>query len=104
MGFFNTFMSTFSDKPIFNLKQLVGAIVVAITIGGGIARFEIKSSTIENKLNTIISSLDTYKIETNKRFEDIELGLLASNTDLKAVTTSLTAILKPEDITIKKRR
>lgn len=97
-------MNTFSDKPLFNLKQLVGAIVVAASIGGGIARFEIKTSSIENKLDTIIASVENTKIEDDKRFSKLEIGLLANNDKLQAVTTSLTALLKPEDITFKKRR
>jgi len=97
-------MNTFSDKPLFNLKQLVGAIVVAASIGGGIARFEIKTSSIENKLDTIIASVENTKIEDDKRFSKLEVDLLANNNKLQAVTTSLTALLKPEDITLKKRR
>jgi len=96
-------MNTFSDKPLFTLKQLIGSIVTAAAIGGGIARFEIKTSSIENKLDTIIASVENTKIEDDKRFSKLEVGLLANNDKLQAVTTSLTALLKPEDVELKKR-
>lgn len=95
---------SFSDKPVFSLRQLIGAVTIAGTIGGGIARFEIKTSSIENKLDTIIASVEDTKIKDNVRFSALEVGLLASNDRLQAVTTSLTALLKPEEIRIKKRR
>ena len=100
-------MTTFSDKAQFNLKQMVTAIGIALTVGGGIARFEFKTTTLEAKMNTMIALLDTNKRETNRKFAVIEQRLLANETDLKSVTTSLTAItafIKPEEIVITRKR
>lgn len=95
-------MSTFSDKPLFTLKQLIGAIAIALTIGGGIARFELKTDNIETKLDTILASMENSKRNNDIRFEKIESTLLAHINDIRAITTSLTA-LKPEEVEIKKR-
>lgn len=93
-------MSTFSDKPIFNLKQIISVIMGTATIVFGIARFEYKTNAINDKLDTLIAEKEKTETKLNK-FEI----LLAKNTeDIKAVTTSLTAIIRPDDITISKKR
>lgn len=97
-------MTTFSDKPLFNLKQLGSAIAFAFVVGGGIARFEFKTTNIETKLDTMIGLMDTTNRKVNARFIELDKRLLASEGDIRAITTSLTALLKPEDIEIKKRR
>jgi len=97
-------MVTFSDKPIFNLKQLATAITVAAAVGGGIARFEFKTSAIESKLDTMIALIDTSEVRVNHKFIEVDRRLLANKDDIKAITTSLTALLKPDDIEIKQHR
>lgn len=100
-------MNTFSDKAQFNLKQMVTAIGIALTVGGGIARFEFKTSNLESKMNTVIALLDTNKRETNRKFTQIDSRFLTVEADIKSVTTSLTvltAMIKPEEVMIKERR
>lgn len=95
--------NSFSDKPLFTLKQLIGAISIAIVIGGGITRFEYKTSSIDEKLETLLSKVDSNRSNSIRKFTLIENKLLAYETQLHAVTTSLTAI-KPDEITIRRRR
>ena len=96
--------TTFSDKPLFTLKQFIGGIAIALTIGGGIARFELKTSNIETKLNTIIAMVEQNKKDTEMRFVKIENSILATNTEVAAITSRITAMLRPDEITIKNKR
>lgn len=100
-------MTTFSDKAHFSLKQMIAAITIAAAAGAGIARFEFKTANIETKLDTIIASIDTNKVQNTRKFAIIEQKLLAHEIDIKSITTSLTtisAILKPDDIRLTNRR
>lgn len=97
-------MTTFSDKANFSLKQMIAAVIIAAGVGGGISRFEFKMDNIETKLDTMIALIDTTKKHNNVRFAIIEKDLLVAKEDIKAITTSLTAMLKPEEIEIKKQR
>ena len=98
-------MTTFADKPSFSLKQLVAAVTIAAGIGAGIARFESKMNNIDMKLNTMIALMDTSKKVNTFRFEVIDKRLLASEENIRAITSSLTAIMvRPEDVEITKQR
>lgn len=95
--------TTFSDKAQFSLREVIISIIVAFGIGAGIARFEIKTSNIESKLETLIAKVDTSKAQNTRRFAIIDNRLLAYDVELKSVTTSLTAI-KPEEVRLRNRR
>lgn len=100
-------MTLISDKPLFSGKQMLAAVLAGLTLGGGIARFEFKTSNIESKLDTMIAMIDTNKVHNSRRFAIIEQKLLAQELDIKSVTTSLTAItafVKPEEVEITKKR
>lgn len=94
--------NTFSDKPLFNLKQFIAGLGIALTVGAGIARFEYKTNSINSKLDAILA---TNKV-TDDRMDKFEVLLTKNTEDIKAVTTSLTAVimLKPEDIKITNKR
>ena len=96
-------MATFSEKPLFTLKQLIAAISASLLIGGGIARFELKTSNIETKLDDILAMVTQEKIKNDIKFTEISRLIAINASDLKAVTTSLTAI-KPKEIRIRRRR
>jgi hypothetical protein len=97
-------MNAFSDKAQFTLKELIGSIIVSLTIGGGIVRYETRADNIETKLDNLLIALNEDKVKDETRFVIIEKDLIASNNQIRAITTSLTAMLKPDEIEIRKKR
>lgn len=97
-------MNTFSDKPNFSLRQLITVASTAFLIGGGIARFEFKTTNIETKLDTMIAMMDTTNRKVNAKFVVIDARLLANENNILKLATDLKALLKPEEIEIKQRR
>jgi hypothetical protein len=86
---------------------MLAAVLAGLTLGGGIARFEFKTSNIESKLDTMIAMIDTNKVHNSRRFVAIEQKLIAQELDIKSITTSLTAItafIKPDDVRLTNKR
>lgn len=96
-----------SDKALFSGKQMIGAITLGLLVGGGIARFELKMGNISDKMDTIIALIDTNRVYNKHKFELIDQEFLATKANINSITSSLsilTAMLKPEEITIKHKR
>lgn len=97
-------MSNFTEKPLFTLKQLIGAIAIALTIGGGIARFESKSNIINEKLDNITVMVTEYKKGTDSRLIEINQLLAIHTNEIRAINTALSSMLRPDEPVITKRR
>jgi hypothetical protein len=93
-------MNTFAEKPNFSLKQVIAAIVVAFGIGGAAMRYESRSDAMEEKLDKLIAAADNKALE----FKELSNQVAINTANIRAVTTSVTAFLKPEDINIRNKR
>jgi hypothetical protein len=96
--------NTFAEKSNFSLKEVIVAIIVAFGIGGGIVRFEYKTDSVQSQLADIAIMLKDRKKEVDDRFLTIETKQSTFDERLQAVTTSLTAFIRPEDITLKNKK
>ena len=97
-------MSLIEDKPLFTLKQLLGAVGVAITIGGTIARFEYKSNAMSDKLDNIISIVGDYKVDTESKLGVIDEKILSHSQDIRSINNSLLTMLRPNEPVITNKR
>lgn len=86
---------------------MIGAITLGLLVGGGIARFELKMGNISDKMDTIIALIDTNKVYNKHKFDLIDQRFLTTDANINSITSSvslLTSMLKPEEITIKRKK
>lgn len=97
-------MGTFAEKPNFSLLQVIAAITVALALGAGVARYEYNSRSTQKQLTEISDLLKSRVEYVDKKFLIVESRLSEVEQKLLAVTTSVTAFLRPEDVTLRRRK